>query len=82
MLGIGVGRHESGGYAALGYHSDRRMTIKNNTNLWIGWVGDSLFRTRVGALPPWWEGVEDEGASPTDWGAEPIDNESNGGTGK
>jgi hypothetical protein len=67
VVGIGAGAHESGGYAAIGYHADRRMQIRNDTNLWIGWKGHSLFRTRVGAVPPWWEGVPDEGAEPRDW---------------
>lgn len=81
MVGLGVGVHESGGYAAVGYHSDRRMLIQNNTNLWIGWVGNTLFRTRVGAVPPWMTGVPDEGSGPEDWGgsASPGDPAEEGG---
>ncbi|MEL6796119.1 MAG: hypothetical protein AAFO89_04770 [Planctomycetota bacterium] len=66
-IGLNAGVHESGGYAGVGYHADRRMRIRDDTNLWIGWVGNSLFRTWVGAMPPWWNGVPDGGAAPSDW---------------
>lgn len=67
LVGVGMGVHESGGYAAIGYHADRRMHIQNDTNFWIGWMGHSLFRTRVGAVPPWWDSVPDVGANPKSW---------------
>ena len=70
VVGLGGGAHESGGYAVLGYHSDRRMIIRNDTNFWIGWTGHSLFRARVGAVPPYWDEVDDEGAKPSDWESE------------
>ncbi len=55
VLGAGAGVHESGGWAALGAHRDRRMRIGDDTSVWIGWAGSSPFRARVGAVPPWWE---------------------------
>lgn len=75
VVGVGAGAHESGGYAVIGYHADRQMRIRNDTNFWVGWQGTSPFRARVGAVPPWWEGVEDEGAEPREWGGDGPDEE-------